>query len=131
MASTGIASIIFLFLLSLTLVVEIEAKLLGKHHITVYSNLPEKSYYSLLVHCGSKNDDFGSRVLYHGQIGNSALILLEIHSTFVLYCGVPEKNRSMCSKAVGTKTITTTIIFMWQTLTVFILAMIQTTFRKT
>ncbi|GFP92849.1 hypothetical protein PHJA_001429200 [Phtheirospermum japonicum] len=65
-ASIGIASIIFLFVLSPTLIVEIEAKVLGKHNIKVYSDLPEKSY-SLSVHCGSKDDDFGSRVLYHGQ----------------------------------------------------------------
>ncbi|GFP92850.1 hypothetical protein PHJA_001429300, partial [Phtheirospermum japonicum] len=43
------------------------AKLLGKHNIKVYSDIPEGSYFSLSVHCGSKDNDFGNRVLYRGQ----------------------------------------------------------------
>ncbi|GFP92851.1 hypothetical protein PHJA_001429400 [Phtheirospermum japonicum] len=68
MASTSISIsiMIFIFLLSPHLFVEIEAKILGKHELNIYCEVPANSS-SVIAHCGSKDDDFGSRELYPSE----------------------------------------------------------------
>lgn len=62
MASRNIINIfIFLFLISPN---SVFPKMLGRHDIHIYNDLPDKLSY----HCASKDDDFGLQVLNPGQV---------------------------------------------------------------